>query len=70
MVSEGHALAAAAGVACLMRRTYWHHTEPAPAGTYDFVSYFECADSDVATFHEVCAALRDVKRNPEWRSSR
>jgi hypothetical protein len=66
MVSQGHALAAAAGVPCLMRRTYDHETQPAPVGAYDFVTYFECADADVPTFHEVCAALRDVKRNPEW----
>jgi hypothetical protein len=67
MVNEGHALASAAGIACLMRRTYKHPVEPAPAGTYDFVTYFECADVDVPTFHEVCAALRDVARNPEWK---
>jgi len=66
-VSEGHALAAAPGIACLMRRTYKHVAEPAPAGAYDFVNYFECADADVPRFHEVCAALRDVARNPEWR---
>jgi hypothetical protein len=66
MVSEGHALASAAGIECIMRRTYWHPAEPAPAGTYDFVSYFECSDADVPTFNDVCAALRDVKRNPEW----
>jgi len=66
MVSEGHALASAAGVPCLMRRTYKAETSPAPAGAYDFVTYFECADADVPTFHGVCAALRDVARNPEW----
>src|SRR6266542_2943524 len=66
MVNEGHALASAAGIACLMRRTYKHEREPAPAGRYDFVTYFECTDADVPTFHDVCAALRDVKRNPEW----
>lgn len=66
MVSEGHALASAAGIACLMRRTYRHETHPAPPGAYDFLTYFECADADVPTFHEVCAALRDIKRNPEW----
>ena len=66
MVSQGHALASEAGIACLMRRTYKHETEPAPPGTYDFVTYFECADAGVPTFHQVCAALRDVKRNPEW----
>jgi hypothetical protein len=67
MTHEGHALAAARGIGCLMRRTYKHRVEPAPAGGYDFVNYFECADADVATFHEVCSALRDVSRNPEWR---
>jgi hypothetical protein len=66
MVSEGHALASAAGVPCLMRRTYKAEASPAPAGVYDFLTYFECADADVPTFHAVCAALRDVKRNPEW----
>jgi hypothetical protein len=66
LLTEGHALAAEAGIACLMRRTYKHPSEPAPDGEYDFVSYFECTDSAVATFHEVCAALRDPRRNPEW----
>jgi hypothetical protein len=67
MTSEGHALAAAAGIPCMLRRTYRHPVEPAPEGTYDFITYFECADADVPTFHKVCAALRDVARNPEWR---
>lgn len=66
MLHQGHALAAAAGIDCLLRRTYKHPTEPAPDGDYDFVTYFECADADVPTFHEVCAALRDPTRNPEW----
>jgi hypothetical protein len=42
-------------------------TEPAPAGAYDFITYFECSDADLPIFHQVCAALRDVTRNPEWR---
>ncbi len=67
MMSEGHALAAAAGVPCLMRRTYYHPAEPAPEGSYDFVNYFECADANLPTFHAVRTALRDVGRNPEWR---
>jgi hypothetical protein len=66
LVHQGHVLASAAGVPCLMRRTYRHAVEPAPDGAYDFVTYFECADADVATFREVCAALRDEARNPEW----
>jgi hypothetical protein len=67
MVNEGHALATEAGIACLLRRTYRAESQPAATGEYDFVTYFECADESVPTFHAVCAALRDVKRNPEWR---
>ena len=67
MVNQGHALASAAGIPCLMRRTYKNAVEPAPAGAYDFINYFECADADVPTFHEVCAALRDLTKNPEWK---
>jgi hypothetical protein len=67
MTSAGHALAAAAGIPCLLRRTYKYPTEPAPEGSYDFVTYFECADADVPTFHAVCASLRDVAQNPEWK---
>ena len=66
MQRQGHALAAAPGIASLLRRTYKHPDEPAPAGRYDFVTYFECADDAVPTFHAVCAALRDVAQNPEW----
>jgi hypothetical protein len=66
MVSQGHALASAAGIPCMMRRTYKNLTVPAPDDTYDFLTYFECADVDVPTFHQVCAALRDVSKNPEW----
>jgi hypothetical protein len=66
MTHQGHALASAGGIPALMRRTYKHPSEPAPAGAYDFLTYFECADDAVPTFHEVCAALRDVARNPEW----
>lgn len=67
MLHEGHALTAEPGIACLLRRTYKHAVEPAPAGSYDFLTYFECADGDVPTFHEVHGALQDVTRNPEWR---
>ena len=65
-VHEGHALAAAEGVPHLMRRTYKAERVPAPAGEYDFLTYFECSDAGVPVFHRVCAALRDPDRNPEW----
>jgi hypothetical protein len=67
MLNEGHALAAAAGIPHLMRRTYKHPISPAPDGAYDFLNYFECAEEGIDTFVSVCAALRDVQRNPEWR---
>ncbi|MGE5175120.1 MAG: hypothetical protein ACM3JJ_01990, partial [Hyphomicrobiales bacterium] len=67
MVNEGHALAAEAGIRCVTRRTYRSESHPAPEGAYDFVNYFECADADVPTFQAVCAALRDERKNPEWR---
>jgi len=67
MTAQGHALAAEGGIGCLLRRTYKADTEPAPEGAYDFLTYFECADADVPTFHEVVANLRDVLKNPEWR---
>jgi hypothetical protein len=66
-VSEGHALAAEPGIQVLLRRTYKHESMPAPDGAYDFVNYFECADADLPVFQEVCARLRDVRRNPEWK---
>ena len=66
MRSQGHALAAAPGIACLLRRTYKAPTEPAAGGDFDFITYFECADAEVPVFHDVCDALRDVTRNPEW----
>lgn len=66
MTHQGHALASAAGIPSLMRRTYRHPDEPAPPGAYDFLTYFETDDAGVPVFHEVCAALRDVARNPEW----
>jgi hypothetical protein len=65
--ADGHPQAAEAGIASLMRRTYKNAVEPAPPGAYDFVNYFECADAAVPVFHAVCASLRDVARNPEWR---
>jgi hypothetical protein len=66
MLSEGHALAAEAGISCLLRRTYRHPVSPAPDGEYDFISYFECADDDAPVYRRVRDALRDAARNPEW----
>ncbi len=65
-LTDGHPLAAAAGIPGIMRRFYQNATMPAPPTEYDFITYFECSDHDIGTFQDVCAALRDVARNPEW----
>ena len=31
------------------------------------MNYFECAEADVPTFYAACAALRDIRKNPEWK---
>lgn len=49
-----------------MSSSHKHPAEPAPGDAYDFLTYFECDDAGVPAFHEVCAALRDVRKNPEW----
>jgi hypothetical protein len=68
MLTLGHALAAAPGIRCLFRRTYYRHLAPPAADSeYDFINYFECADDDIPVFRQVCDALRDVARNPEWK---
>jgi hypothetical protein len=66
MTHQGHALASAGGIPSLMRRTYRHPDHPAPPGAYDFLTYFETDDAGVPVFHDTCAALRDLARNPEW----
>lgn len=66
LVAKGHALAAADGIPCIVRRTVH-----APGGygsdvAYDFVAYFEFAEEHAPTFRAVMAALRDEEHNPEW----
>lgn len=67
LLAEGHARVCEPGIASLYRRTYKQEAEPAPADSYDFINYFECADAHVPTFNAICDALRDERRNPEWR---
>ena len=33
----------------------------------ELLGVHQCADADVPAFHEVCGALRDVAKNPEWK---
>ena len=67
MVAKGHSLASAAGVPKIIRRLVH-----APEGygldeNYDFVGYFEFAETDAPIFRQVMEALRDTKQNPEWK---
>jgi len=64
---DGHARAAAAGIGTIFRRLYYNPDGHGREREWDFVTYFECADEQLATFDRVCASLRDVRQNPEWR---
>ena len=66
MVVKGHALAADAGIACITRRLVHAPEGYGRKGSYDFVGYFEFAETDTSTFSAVMAALRDTEQNPEW----
>jgi hypothetical protein len=63
---KGHALACAAGIPCLTRRLVHHPEGYGLGGGYDFIGYFEFAESDAPVFREVMAGLRDRDQNPEW----
>lgn len=65
-LSEGHALAAAAGIPCIMRRFYRGDVAADAHDGYDFITYLECADDSMPVFHDVRAALQDERRNPGW----
>lgn len=66
MLVKGHALASAAGIPCISRRLYHHPQGYGLGDGYDFIGYFEFAESDARVFHEVMAGLRDRAQNPEW----
>jgi hypothetical protein len=66
LVAKGHALAAAAGIPCIVRRNVHAPEGYGREGSYDFVPYFEFAEAHVPIFRAVMAALRDTAQNPEW----
>jgi hypothetical protein len=37
-----------------------------PGSSWDFLTYFELADEDIAPFRQMLAELRDPTLNPEW----
>ena len=55
MVVKGHALAADAGIACITRRLVHAPEGYGKEGSYDFVGYFEFAESGASTFSNVMA---------------
>lgn len=66
MVAKGHALASAAGIPCINRRLF-HSVQGYGLDTgYDFIGYFEFAESDSQVFRDVMVGLRDRSQNPEW----
>ena len=67
MVVKGHALASAAGVPGINRRLVHSPNGYGLEGGYDFVGYFEFAETDASVFREVMAGLRDKAQNPEWK---
>ena len=66
LVAKGHALAAAAGIPCIVRRNVHAPECYGCEGLYDFVPYFEFAEEHAPIFRAVMAALRDTDQNPEW----
>src|SRR4051812_2119154 len=64
---KGHARAAEAGITTIFRKLYYNPDGHGRENEWDFVTYFECADEHLATFDEICRALRDLRHNPEWR---
>jgi len=64
---KGHARAAEAGIPSVYRKLYYNPDGHSREHEWDFVTYFECADEHLATFDQICQALRDVRQNPEWR---
>ena len=67
MVVKGHALASAMGVPSINRRLVHAPEGYGLEGNYDFVGYFEFAESDAQVFRQVMAGLRDTGQNPEWK---
>lgn len=64
---KGHARSAEPGISTIFRRLYYNPDGHGRADQFDFITYFECADEHLATFDEICSALRDERQNPEWR---
>ena len=64
---KGHAAAAENGISTIYRRLYYNPDGQSRPGEFDFITYFECPDEHLPVFEQICASLRNVDQNPEWR---
>ncbi len=64
---HGHAKAAEAGIPKIFRKLYHNPDGYQRPNEFDFITYFECTDENIAVFEQVCRALRDERQNPEWK---
>jgi hypothetical protein len=67
VAAEGHAAACAEGIPHLQRRLYHHPDGYGLDYGYDFLGYFELAETDEGVFDRVMKRLRDREQNPEWK---
>ena len=63
----GHGIVGREAAPHICRRVFHNPHGPNRPGEWDFVTYFECADEHLALFDETLEALRDPRKNPEWR---
>ena len=63
----GHAAVGRDAAPHIYRRLYHNPHGPGRPGEWDFVTYFECDDDNMALFDATLDAMRDVSKNPEWR---
>jgi hypothetical protein len=64
---KGHAQAAEAGITKIFRRLYHNPDGYQRPDEFDFITYFECTDSNLPVFDQISTALRDERQNPEWK---
>jgi hypothetical protein len=61
---EGHVAIGERHAPKISRRLY--HARYLPASEWDFITYFEFAEENAASFRKLLTSLRDKRRNPEW----
>lgn len=64
---RGHAELGREAAGRIHRRVFYNPDGEGRPGEWDFITYFECTDEDLALFDDTLAAMRDTSRNPEWR---